>query len=90
MEKTQSKETKICTRCGGDPKPLSDFYGSNHKKNGVQSRCIKCTRSKALESYEGINFVKLEHSENLLKLYKRFNCNLTKKDLDKLQLQYIF
>jgi hypothetical protein len=35
-------DSKICTRCGGDPKPLSEFNRHSNTKDGLMNICKKC------------------------------------------------
>jgi len=37
-----SGETKICTRCGGDPKPLDQFHVKHKARDGRQKWCKQC------------------------------------------------
>lgn len=36
---------KICTKCGGKPKPESEFSKSSRSRDGLQSKCKACERA---------------------------------------------
>ena len=42
---TGTQETKVCNRCGGDPKPMSAFR--THKTGYVLNQCKECERAAA-------------------------------------------
>lgn len=46
-------ETKICIRCGGEPKPIAEFRERKGKRKGWFSYCINCQRLYGREHYAG-------------------------------------
>lgn len=34
--------TKVCRRCGGEPKPIAEFYTDKRASDGLQSECRTC------------------------------------------------
>ena len=39
---------RVCTSCGGDPKPISDFHRAKYGKDGHDSRCKVCKNKKRI------------------------------------------
>ena len=65
-------KTKVCTKCGGEPKPLSEYYKSKNHKYGVHSWCISCHKS-----YRKIN--KDKYKDNYIKYKKTYRQRYLKK-----------
>lgn len=42
---------KVCTKCGGEPKPRAEFYKNTGKRDGLQSECKTCTKAAAAKRY---------------------------------------
>jgi hypothetical protein len=42
-QEIMEKETKVCTKCGGPPKPISEFNKNAARPDGHESRCRSCT-----------------------------------------------
>jgi len=42
MLKKGPKTGKICKQCGGDPKPLTQFYDAVGNADGKSSMCMSC------------------------------------------------
>ncbi len=38
----EANKEKVCNKCGGDPKPLTDFYKNTTMKDGRLGHCKKC------------------------------------------------
>ena len=42
-QEIMAKETKVCTKCGGPPKPITEFNKNAARPDGHESRCRVCT-----------------------------------------------
>ena len=42
-QEIMAEETKVCTKCGGPPKPITEFNKNAARPDGHESRCRVCT-----------------------------------------------
>jgi hypothetical protein len=45
------RDIKLCFKCGGDPKPLSDFYAHPMMADGRLNKCKECTKKDVKQRY---------------------------------------
>ena len=63
---------KICTRCGGDPKPLDEFYKAKRYTLGVRSECKKCSNA-------GMSKYKKKHDAKINNYQKQYKADNKEK-----------
>lgn len=74
-------EMKVCFKCGGDPKPLSDFYKHPQMKDGHLNKCKVCTKGD-VGKHRGENLDKIrEYDRERANLphRKKLNTETTKR-----------
>lgn len=78
----QLDNTKICTKCGGLPQPLSEFHKKASHSTGFSPWCKKCCRQ-SLSSYYQNNKEKIKRATKSRYIEKRQHILIQKKEYQK-------